>query len=362
MAGFFGLFNYAKPGKGVSKDEPEKKRFFLFFELYFRKFWKLLLVNLIYAVITFPLLSAFVIWIFSAFGVDPSAFANDMTMYIFTMVVFGLPQPFNYILIAASAILMGPATAAATYIWRQFAKQEHAWVWTDFWERLASNFKQGLAVGILDILVWVSFVLYMSLDLSGGTALGQYLFVFRYVAILIFIFYTVMRFYVYLIMVTFDMSVIAILRNCWIFSILGLVRNLCTIFFSAIVLVATAFFPIPLILLLTHSLVGFITTFNAYPVVEKYKLKPRQENEDGSITILEDAPEKKPESVFSDDVTRRPTFTRDDDSEPQELLPRSITDGSASQADDASLPADDTQGPDKAQRADDASKPQDPQN
>ena len=184
----------------------------------------------------------------------------------------------------------------------------------------------------------------MSLDLSGGTALGQYLFVFRYVAILIFIFYTVMRFYVYLIMVTFDMSVIAILRNCWIFSILGLVRNLCTIFFSAIVITATVFFPIPLILLLTHSLVGFITTFNAYPVMEKYMLKPRQENEDGSITIMEDAPEEKPESVFSDDVTRRPTFTRDEDDELHETLPRSITDGSASRP------------------ADDAQKPEDPQN
>ena len=353
MAGFFGLFNYAKPGKGVSKDEPEKKRFFLFFELLFRKFWKLLLVNLIYTVITFPVLSAFVIWIFSAFGVDSSLFANDITMYIFSLVVFGIPAPFNYIIIVASAVLMGPATAAATYIWRQFARQEHAWVWTDFWERLGSNFRQGLAAGILDILVWVSFVLYMSLDLSGSSALGQYLFVFRYVAVIIFIIYTVMRFYTYLIMVTFDMSFISILRNSWIFAILGLVRNLCTIFFSAIVITATIFFPIPMLLLLTHSLVGFITTFNAYPVVEKYMLKPRQENEDGSITILENEPEEKEESVFSDDVTRRSSYARDDDERPQEMLSRSITDAA---------PREDPQKPDGAQAADETQKPEDPQN
>ena len=34
-----------KEGPGVSKDAPEKKRFFLFFELYFRKFWKMIELN-----------------------------------------------------------------------------------------------------------------------------------------------------------------------------------------------------------------------------------------------------------------------------------------------------------------------------
>lgn len=29
MAGFFGLFNYSKPGKGVDKNAPEKKTIFL---------------------------------------------------------------------------------------------------------------------------------------------------------------------------------------------------------------------------------------------------------------------------------------------------------------------------------------------
>ncbi len=329
MAGFFGLFNYAKPGKGVSKDAPEKKRFFLFFELYFRKFWKLLLLNFMYAVITFPFVSAFVIWVFSAFGVDAALFADDMTMYLFTMTLFGLPYNLGYILVALSALLLGPATAAATYIWRQFARQEHSWVWGDFWERLRSNFKQGLAIGIVDILVWVSFVLYMSLKITGSSALAQYLLVFRYVAIIIFAVYTVMRFYIYLIMVTFDMSIIAILRNAWIFSVLGVVRNLCTIFFSALVLAATLFIPIPLMLTLTYSLIGFITTFNAYPVVEKYMLKPRQSNEDGTITILEPEDKSEPaESLFSDDVSTRssaPSFSSirgdDDDDRPHELLP-----------------------------------------
>ena len=44
-----GLFNsYLKPGKGVSKDEPEKKGFFLYWEIAFRKFSKILGANAVY--------------------------------------------------------------------------------------------------------------------------------------------------------------------------------------------------------------------------------------------------------------------------------------------------------------------------
>ncbi|MGI6335550.1 MAG: YesL family protein [Eubacteriales bacterium] len=320
MAGFFGLFNYAKPGKGVSKNAPEKKRFFVFFEIYFRKFWKLLFLNFIYAVITLPFVSAFIIWALSAFGIDAELFSDSVTVYIFSQIVFGLPFNLGWVLVGVSGLCMGPATAAATYIWRQFAKEEHAWVWSDFWERFKSNFKQGLAVGIIDILVWVSFLLYMTAELLGSSTLTQYLLVFRYVAIIVFIVYTVMRFYIYLIMVTFDMSVFAILRNAWIFSVLGFFRNLCTIFFSGIVIVATAFFPLPLMLTLTYSLVGFITTFNAYPVMEKYMLKPRRQNEDGTVTILEFEETKPSEpSLFTDDVSTppRPGIKHNEDEEEQ---------------------------------------------
>ena len=46
----FGLFNY-KPSPGVDKGRPIKNRFSTFFELYFRKFWKLLELNLLFALL-----------------------------------------------------------------------------------------------------------------------------------------------------------------------------------------------------------------------------------------------------------------------------------------------------------------------
>ena len=34
------MFNYSKPGPGIEKEEQQKRRFFLFFELFFRKFFR----------------------------------------------------------------------------------------------------------------------------------------------------------------------------------------------------------------------------------------------------------------------------------------------------------------------------------
>lgn len=49
---------YYKPGKGVEKDAPEKNAFFKFFELFGRKFWRFIEVNLIFLVVILPILLA----------------------------------------------------------------------------------------------------------------------------------------------------------------------------------------------------------------------------------------------------------------------------------------------------------------
>ena len=52
--GLFSSRSYFRPGKGVEKDEPQKKAFFRFFELYGRKFWRYVLINLIYLAVLLP--------------------------------------------------------------------------------------------------------------------------------------------------------------------------------------------------------------------------------------------------------------------------------------------------------------------
>ena len=54
MAGFFGLFNYEKEGPGISKNAPKKKTILIFFETFFRNFWKFITINIVYSIISLP--------------------------------------------------------------------------------------------------------------------------------------------------------------------------------------------------------------------------------------------------------------------------------------------------------------------
>lgn len=54
---FFGLFNYSKPVRVSIRMGLKKKRFFLFFELYFRKFWKMIELNLLFLVCCIPIVT-----------------------------------------------------------------------------------------------------------------------------------------------------------------------------------------------------------------------------------------------------------------------------------------------------------------
>ena len=47
--GFGGFFKYDRPGPGIKKDGPQKKTIFVIFEIWFRNFWKLIKVSLVYS-------------------------------------------------------------------------------------------------------------------------------------------------------------------------------------------------------------------------------------------------------------------------------------------------------------------------
>ena len=51
MAGLFSMFDVTREGPGVDKNGPKKRSFVVFFEILRRKFWKLLLAGLLFAVV-----------------------------------------------------------------------------------------------------------------------------------------------------------------------------------------------------------------------------------------------------------------------------------------------------------------------
>jgi hypothetical protein len=98
--------------------------------------------------------------------------------------------------------------------------------------------------------------------------------------------YGVMRFYTYLMMVTFDMKITKILKNALIFTVMGFKRNIMALLgmalltgvFAVLIIflgrLVPAFFVLPFLCLLGFC--GFMYTFAAYPVIQKYMIDPVQ--------------------------------------------------------------------------------------
>ena len=57
MAGLFGFFNYEKEGPGIDKNAPQKHGFIVFFETFFRNFWKFIPINLVYCFVSLPIIT-----------------------------------------------------------------------------------------------------------------------------------------------------------------------------------------------------------------------------------------------------------------------------------------------------------------
>lgn len=269
----------------LESNAPVKHGFFLFFELFFRKIWRFITLNIYYFLVTLPMLIMVYFTINGYFAdqlISESGEFLDMLpgIGIFASVVSFIPQFLHTPLLILSMILYGPATMGLTYIFRNFAREEHAWM-SDFVSRALSNFKQGLFFGILDIVVvWL---------LANGI-LGDFTFnvaafgiVVKTLSVIALIVYLFMRHYFYTIAVTVNLSCFAILKNSWYFVVLGFWRNLWAGFVCLLALVV-CFFTLPLISLITlpllfYSFTGFAVVFTCYPVVKKYIIVPALEQE-----------------------------------------------------------------------------------
>lgn len=221
MGGFFGYFDFEKPGKGVNEDGPKKKGFFHFFELYGRKIVKLVQLNLLYILCCIPV------------------------------------------------VTIGPATAGMTYVLRNFAREEHSWVVSDFFEQCKKNAKQGLIVGNLNLLIWVVLV-YDFLFFSGWQGFEF----MRFFILALGVLFAIMNFFIYSIMVTFDIKVIDIYKNAMILTAVRLPVNfLMLVAVGALVFLLLSIHPLIAILIslvLAFSTIGFIITYYVQPIIRKY--------------------------------------------------------------------------------------------
>ncbi len=313
-----GLFSqsFDKPGKGVDPNEPEKRSFFRFMDILSRKFWNFGKINLIYSIALIP---TFLI-VFFLSGIVSNSFLADETFQqaLNSIVSSGRneaeiqhQQAQIYVLIdlfirfIVSYLFtvmwgMGPVTAGITYIMRNYSREEHAWIFTDFKDATKSNFKQATVVFLVDILAFILF--YTAFRVYS--VLGGFLGALKYVIFVISIIYTMMHFYIYPMMVTFKLSIKDIYKNALVFALGKLPSNVlvltilflihfglayaAVVFFGSYIIFALfALLLLEICILLSIS--SFLVNFNAYPKMKKHMNLDANRIIYNSETILDDS-------------------------------------------------------------------------
>lgn len=280
--GFLGFGNYSKPGPGINKDEMPKAAPVRYFEIYGRKFTKLVQVNLIFF-IPFAIAAALMVLLF--FLPVPHIQLNLPTANSDSGQVYDLWVRY---VVPIPLVFVSPFVAGITIVTRNFAREEHAFIFADFMKATKNNWKLFLANGVIAYFVYVIFsfsATYYTGMLSQGWVycipLGLTI-----VAVTMFIF---AQYYLPIMFITFDLKFGQFYRNAFIFAIVGMIRNfLITILFAALIIVATMFIDVLVLLIalciilpfLLFSFVSYTTSFAAYPIIKKYMIDRHQQNED----------------------------------------------------------------------------------
>jgi hypothetical protein len=284
MAGFFGLFDYNKPGPGVPKDAPPKSPFIVFFEILQRKFWNFIKVNLMFVLFNLPALLAGMFVAMSFFPyIIPNADGNPELVLSDFILKFVLLT----IMMCIPMVTVGPAQAGFTYIMRNYARQEHAFLWWDFKETAIKNMKQSLIVSTINFfatfLMLLSIRAYLSIKPAGLITIAG-----SGIILSMFIIFACMNIYIYPMMITFQLSIKDIYKNSFIFAIIKFIPNAGILLLSAFIILFTFGLIIPfspvvglfIYLLFTVSLIGFLTNFYAYPKLQKYMISRLDEDDE----------------------------------------------------------------------------------
>ena len=209
MGLFSGMFSGKSNRPDFTPDMMPKNRFELFFEMLKLNLFNLLKVNLMYFVFWIP----FWIWTWMNLNVlltydSVEAFAVDGYMMVYAMGA------------ALCVMITGPAKCALKYITRNYARDEHVWLWSDFIGAIKANWKQGLALSVLNGLFLFLFVYGLSFYNNMAAATGSYVYLFLQVMLVVLgVMFLLMNLYAWPMMVTYELKFTQILRNSLVLAI-----------------------------------------------------------------------------------------------------------------------------------------------
>lgn len=210
--GFFNRMYNGDPNRpDLDPGDMPKNRFELFFTTLGVRFGDLVKINLLFIVCLLPV----VIWtILTLMAMNAGIESVQGTMEITpAMTESLLGQLFFYLLVNLVLLpLAGPPLAGMTYVVRNYARDEHAWLWSDFKEQMKKNWKQSAALMLILDLVLIISLLTMRMY-SMVMATQSWMWIMQLLFVIFVGIFMLSYMYAFPMLVTYKLKLGQILRN-----------------------------------------------------------------------------------------------------------------------------------------------------
>lgn len=276
---FMNNYYYGKSGKGdYKKEDLPTNRWQLFWEMLRVRFSGLMRLNLMYVVAWLPTMIVLMLGVMSIFtgliteeGEIVENAAEVLQSIIASTLLFLIP----------SVAITGIVTPGVAYVTRNWSRDEHAFIWSDFKDAVKANWKQGVVVSLITSVM--PMVVYMGWNFYGEMAQTSPLMTIPQVLVMMIgILWALAVTYMHPLIVGYKLNFKGLMRNSFLLAIARLpmsvgIRLLHCV--PAAIAVALAFVVNPFYcvmglfcyyLLIGFSLSRFVTASYANGVFDKY--------------------------------------------------------------------------------------------
>ncbi|WP_010252511.1 YesL family protein [Acetivibrio cellulolyticus] len=262
------LPNYSKSGPEAAKED-NRSRLKAFFDIYTTKFTKLVLLNLMNIIFNLP--AIFIAFLLINYFLSSDKMSGGLNLFIAYTV--------TSLLVCIPLITVGPFQAGFTYVLRNFAREENTFIFDDFKEHSKRNWKQGLAVSLIDMAVTAVLIMEINYFYNQTSLLGNITF---WLIIISFFVFSMMHMYIYQMMVTIELTVFQIYKNAFLLTLINFLKNtLVYLLCLAVIIILSIFMPIGILgfIFISTSTIGFIINYHAHASIKKYLIDPVQAKE-----------------------------------------------------------------------------------
>ena len=258
-------FYYGKSGQGdFSKEDLPQNRWQLFWAMLKVRFAALFRLNLLYMIAWIPAIIVIGRCLMMAYsGLASVAEGGQEQLANFGEFLNSLVMQTLVFLVPAITVT-GPATAGVAYVTRNCARDEHAFLWSDFRDAVKANWKQALLTSFITGMV--PLLMYVCVQFYGQMAETSWLFMLpQGICIVVGVLWMCSLMYMYPQMVTYQINYRGLVRNSLIMTIgrlpqtVGLkLLSLLPALICAVVCFVTPYIPYALLIYgVYYVLIGF---------------------------------------------------------------------------------------------------------